>query len=160
MIKKLITFVIVVLIISGAFYFKSVLSSQKKSPPQRQAPETINYVKVEKYSPKTIETNIEAYGRVGSSQQINLVAEVGGKLLAGSVPLKRGQAFRKGQLLCKIYSTEQKLNLQAQKSRFLNTLASILPDIKIDFNDSYTTWQKYFDSIELTEDIHEIQKSK
>jgi multidrug efflux pump subunit AcrA (membrane-fusion protein) len=158
--KKITAFIVVPLILGGAFYFNSVLSSQKKAPRKLQTPETINYVKIENYLPKTIETNIEAYGRVGSSQQINLVAEVGGKLLQGSVPLKRGQAFRKGQLLCKIYSTEQKLNLQAQKSRFLNTLASILPDIKIDFTSSYDIWQKYFDSIELTENIPTMPKSK
>lgn len=157
--KKLFAFILVPIILGGAVYFFGVLSSQKKDPPQRQKPETVNYVKVENFSPSIIETTIEAYGRVGSSQQINLVAEVGGKLLEGSVPLKRGQYFTKGQLLCRIYNTEQKLNLQAQKSRFLNTLASILPDIKIDFTESSDAWQRYFDKVELDKNIPDLPKT-
>ncbi len=158
--NKIIAFGIVIVILAGAFYANGLLSNQKKSPRKRQKPEVINYVKVMEFTPTTIETTIEAYGRVVSSQQINLTAEVGGKLLAGNIPLKRGQNFTKGKLLCRIYNTEQKLNLQAQKSRFLNILASILPDMRIDFSDNYNDWQKYADNFELDKNISKLPQPK
>ncbi len=156
MYRKLISLALVIIILGGAFYFFTVLASQKKEPPQRKMPEVKNYVKAQKFQPEIVETTIEAYGRVVSSQSINLIAEVGGRLIEGSVPLKQGQSFKKGQLLYRIYSEEQQLNLKAQKSRFLNALASILPDLKIDFTGSYGKWQKYFDQIELDENIPQI----
>lgn len=158
--RKLISFVLVVLILGGALYFFTVLAGQKTDPPQRKKAENKNYVKVKQFTPQTVETTIEAYGRVSSSQQIDLIAEVGGKLLGGGIPLKEGQSFTKGQLLCRIYNEEQKLNLKAQKSRFLNTLASVLPDLKIDFSDNFQTWQKYFELIELEGDIPDIPSPK
>lgn len=159
MYRKLISLALVIIILGGAFYFFAVLANQKKEPPQRKMPEVKNYVKAQKFQPGTVETTIEAYGRVVSSQSINLIAEVGGKLIEGNVPLKQGQSFKKGQLLYRIYSEEQQLNLKAQKSRFLNTLASILPDLKIDFSESYGKWQKYFDQVELDENIPQIPEA-
>ena len=159
MYRKLISLALVIIILGGAFYFFTVLASQKKDPPQRKMPEVKNYVKAQKFLPGTVETTIEAYGRVVSSQSINLIAEVGGRLIEGNVPLKQGQSFKKGQLLYRIYSEEQQLNLKAQKSRFLNALASILPDLKIDFSGSYGKWQKYFDQIELDENIPQIPEA-
>lgn len=158
--KKIITFFLVVIIIGGAFYFSSYLGSQKKDPPQREKPKAINYVKVMDFAPTGIETNIEAYGRVGSSQQLSMIAEVGGRMLQGSVPLKKGQSFKKGQLLCKVHSVEQRLNLQSQKSRFLNIIASVLPDMRIDFSDNFATWEKYFDQIDIEAELPELPKPK
>ncbi len=158
--RKLISFLLVAVILGGAIFMFVALAAQKTDPPQRPKPENKNYVKAEKFVPQTVETTIEAFGRVNSSQQINLTAEVGGKLIGSEVPLKQGQSFKKGQLLCKIYNEEQKLNLKAQKSRFLNTLASVLPDIKIDFTDNFKTWERYFDSIELDEDMPALPQPK
>ncbi|MFY0653619.1 MAG: efflux RND transporter periplasmic adaptor subunit [Cyclobacteriaceae bacterium] len=158
--RKLISFLLVIIIISGAVFAFRMLASQKKSLPQRPKPEAKNYVKVQKYEPERVETTIEAFGRVNSSQQINLIAEVGGKLLKGAVALKEGQSFKQGQLLCSIYSEEQKLNLKAQKSRFLNTLASVLPDLKIDFSDNFDTWHGYFNQINLEKDLPTIPSPK
>ena len=145
-------------LVIGGYSLMSFLASQKEEPPERPKPEVINYVKVVEFSPKNIETEVEAYGRVGSSQQLDVTAEVGGRLLAGSLPFKEGQNFTKGQLLCRVHNTEQKLSLQARKSTFLNLLASILPDLRIDFPETYPVWQQYFDAIDLEKDLPELPK--
>lgn len=160
MTKKILGFILVPIIIGSAIVFSSYLADQKKDPPQRQKPKTINYVKVQEFSPQPIETNIEAYGRVRSSRQISLITEVGGRMLEGSIPLKKGQNFRKGQLLCRIHSVEQRLTLQSEKSKFLNTLASVLPDLKIDFTDNFKTWEGYFDQIDIEKDLPALPQPK
>lgn len=158
--RKLVSFAIVVLILGATYMAFNALKSQKQKPPQRPKPAVKNYVMAEPFKPSTVETVVEAFGRVGSAQQINVIAEVGGKLLQGNIPLKKGQSFKKGQLLCKIDDVEENLNLQAHKSSFLHTLASILPDIKIDFPQSFDTWQKYFDGIKLDEKLPALPEPK
>ncbi|MEO9851687.1 MAG: efflux RND transporter periplasmic adaptor subunit [Reichenbachiella sp.] len=158
--RKIVSFITVVLIIGATAFAFNMLSSQKEAPPQRPKPIAKNYVMAEPFQPSKVETVIEAYGRVGSSKQINVIAEVAGKLQQGSVPLKKGQRFRKGQLLCKIDNVEENLNLKARKSSFLHTLASILPDIRIDFPSSFPIWQAYFDGIELDKKIPALPEPK
>jgi len=158
--RKAISYLAVILILVGTYFSFQALSDQKKAPRQRAKPEVKNYVRVVSYEPLTIATTIEAYGRLATSKQLNVIAEVGGKLFGGNVVLKRGQRFKKGQLMCRIDNVEEKLNLQAQKSNFLNTLASVLPDIKVDFPENFSIWQQYFDRIELTKLIPSLPEAR
>ena len=113
--KFIISTIAFLVIVGGGYLFMSFLASQKEAPPERPKPEVVNYVKAIEFKPGDIETEIEAYGRVGSLQKLNLTAEVGGRLLAGRMPFKEGQNFTRGQLLCKIHDTEQQLSLQVRK---------------------------------------------
>lgn len=158
--KFIVSAVAFIVIVGGGYFFMGFLSSQKETPPERPKPEVVNYVRAIEFKPTDIETEVEAYGRVVSSHQLNLTAEVGGRLLAGNLALKAGQNFTRGQLLFKIHSTEQRLSLRARKSTFLNLLASILPDLRIDFSDTYANWQQYFDAIDLEKDLPELPKAK
>ncbi len=158
--RKLVSYAVLVLIVGATYFAFQALSGQKKEPPQQPKPAVKNYVSAEPFNPGTVETMIEEFGRVGSSQQINVIAEVGGKLIRGNVGLKKGQTFKKGHLLCKINDAEENLNLQAQKSSFLHTLASILPDIRIDFPQRFPIWQTYFNGIQLDKKIPALPEPK
>ncbi len=154
--RKLIAFLVVVLMVSGSIGLYSFLAAKKELPPEREAPAVVNYVKVREVAFQNVETEIEAYGRVGSSQPIDLLAEVGGRLIIGDVPLKEGQNFKKGQLLVKVNDVEPRLNLQARKSSFLNLIASILPDLKVDYTSSFPAWQAYFANIKTDAPLPEL----
>lgn len=158
--RKLVSFAVVILTVVVVYFGYQALSGQKEEPPQRPKPVAKNYVAAESFQPQTIETVIEAFGRVGSAKQLNVIAEVGGKLLRGSSVLKKGSRFKKGQLLCRIDNVEENLTLQARKSSFLHTLASILPDIRIDFPNSFNDWQSYFDGIKLDEKLPALPEPK
>ena len=153
--KKTIAFILVPIILVGSVLLMNFLAGKKELPPERPKPEVKNYVRVQEVKYDRIPVEIEAFGRVGSSQQVDLVAEVGGKLLQGSINLKEGQNFKKGQLICRIYNVEQRLNLLAAKSNFLN-MASALPDLKIDYPDSYDGWIRYFDAIDIEKDLSSL----
>ena len=158
--RKLVSYAIVIFILIATYFAYKGLSSQKEEPPQRPKPVAKNYVSAEPFEPQVVETVIEAFGRVESAQQLNVIAEVGGKLLKGTTVLKKGERFKKGQLLCRIDDIEENLSLQARKSSFLHTLASILPDIKIDFPNSFNTWQSYFNDIKLNESLPSLPETK
>lgn len=154
--RKLIAALVVVVLLLGSFGFSQYLAGKKELPPERPAPEVTNYVKVKEVAFQPVETEIVAYGRVGSSQPIDLIAEVGGRLLPGDIPLKEGQNFRQGQLMVKVNDAEARLTLQARKSSFLNLIASILPDLKVDYAGSFPAWQSYFDNIKIDSPLPEL----
>ncbi len=154
--RKAIAFIVVPILLIGGVLFSNFLASKKELPPQRPKPVAKNYVKVRQVSYSKMPVEIEAFGRLNSLQQINLIPEVGGKLLRGQVSLKEGAVFRKGQILIKIDDAEEKLTLQSRKSNFLSLLASILPDLKTDFTVSFDQWQTYFNDIDLDKPLPEI----
>ncbi len=151
--KRIITISLVIVLLVVAFSFSGFLASKKELPPQRPKPAPVNYVKVEEVFYQSIPVQIEVLGRVQSSQRVDLIAEVGGKLQPGTVELEEGQRFRRGQVLANINNREQVLSLQARKSNFLNLLAIALADVKIDHPKAYDTWNTYFNDISIEDDL-------
>ncbi|MDH5397970.1 MAG: efflux RND transporter periplasmic adaptor subunit [Cyclobacteriaceae bacterium] len=147
-------------LIALSVYGSGVLSSMKE-PPKRKPEKTVNkYVKTAPVNYTNVKTEITAFGRVKTAQTLDLISEVSGRMFKGAVPLKEGQRFRKGALLFRVDDEEPRLNLQAQKSNFLRELASILPDMKIDFSDSYSDWNDYFNAVRMDEVLPELPAYK
>jgi multidrug efflux pump subunit AcrA (membrane-fusion protein) len=143
------------MILGGMFF-----AGMKQKPPKVTVKVQPKTVKVRPVVYSDIETSIISYGRVTSSHPIDLIAEVSGRILPGQVSLKEGQDFRKGSLLFRIEDSESRFDLKSQKSNFLRDLATILPDLKIDFPDSYPQWNSYFASIDIDKTLPEIPQFK
>lgn len=154
--RKLIVFGIAIAILGIGFLAMRQFAGMKTLPPERPKPPVTRYVKVNTVSYQHMDTEVIAYGRITSSQPLTMIAEVGGRLLSGQVRLKPGINFKRGQLLCRINDAETRLSLQSRKSEFLNLIASSLPDFKIDFQEDYPAWQKYFENIEIDKSLKEI----
>jgi multidrug efflux pump subunit AcrA (membrane-fusion protein) len=148
-----------IIIISGiaiilfAYFSMSFLSGFKKDPVKAPEKEIFRYVKASPVNYQKLRGEIVTSGRVYSKSEVALSAEVSGKILHGNVPFKKGQSFRKGDLLLRIYDKEAGLTLKANKSNFLNILAGILPDLKIDYPGSYELWYNFFESIDIERDL-------
>lgn len=95
-------------------------------------------------------------GRLSSLQSVDLSTEVQGQILSGDINLREGIKFNKGDLLIRIFDEEAKNNLKASKSRFMNGIAAILPDIKIDFPESFQKYQDFFNSIKIDRPLPEL----
>ncbi len=153
-----------VIIISGiaiilfAYFSMSFLSNFKKQPEKKNEEKIYRYVKAIPVKYEDLKGEIISSGRVYSKSEVILSSEVSGKILSGRVPFKKGQRFRKGDLLLKIYAKEAGLSLKANKSSFLNILAGLLPDLKIDFPDNYENWYNFFESIDIDKDLPEMPK--
>ena len=157
--KLIVSFSIIAIIVLGIM-LKNFLAGMKEAPPKRVLVETKKYVKTQKVKYTDLQTKISASGRLISEQQVEIISEVAGKILEGDVPFKKGQSFRKGDILIKINSEEAVLALQSQKSRFMNTLANILPDLKVDYSDSYGHWESFFEKIANDKKLPELPKVK
>lgn len=152
--RQLIIVAVGLVIVIGSVSAMQFLSSQREEPAKEQPVAAKKFVKTEPVSYSEISTEIVAYGRVSASENLDLIAEQAGRMYAAAgILLKQGQKFRKGQLLFKVDDKEASLKLQSQKSIFIKDLASLAPDIKVDFPDRYNNWYKYYQSIELDKPI-------
>ena len=141
------TILLAALLLSG--YFVSL----KEKPKERIKPDVKKYVLTQPVVYEDVKTNVVAYGRVETSQSLDLLSEVAGRMYQGNIRLKEGINFKKGTLIFYIDDEESVLNLNAQKSNFLRDIANILPDLKIDYPDNYQVWDQYFSSIDIEDDI-------
>ncbi|MDW7695691.1 efflux RND transporter periplasmic adaptor subunit [Flammeovirgaceae bacterium SG7u.111] len=150
----------VLLILGGSYGLMKFFEGLKKDPPKKKIVEQKRYVRTELVDYNDIQTEITAFGRVASSQPLDVASEVAGRILEGNIKLRSGYNFKKGDLLFKIDDDIERLNLQSSKSDLLKMLVTVLPDIKIDFPDSYPMWEGYLRSINLNKDLPEIPQAK
>lgn len=94
-----------------------------------------------------------------SSQPITLSSEVSGEVLPGSVPFQPAQSFKKGDLLLKIDDRQIKLDINSTKSDLLNALASVLPELKLDFPEEYEKYQSYFNSCGFGQKLRDLPET-
>lgn len=158
--RKVIIVLLVIATLALSFFAMNFFVNQKEDPKKNQARKKIPVVRVEPVSYHAISAPIVESGRLVSNLEVNLSSEVAGRIVTAGVPLKVGQKFRKGQLLIQIYEEDAKMDLRAQKSRFLNKLAANLPDIKVDYTDNFEEWMSFFSSIELDQSISDLPKVK
>ncbi|MEO0333321.1 MAG: hypothetical protein AAF223_16825, partial [Bacteroidota bacterium] len=114
--RKLLVFGLFALLIAAGVVAMQQFAGMKELPPERPRRASTNFVRVNEVTYQEIDTEVVEYGRITSSQPLDLIAEVGGRLFSGSVSLKPGMNFRKGQLLYRVNDAEASLNLQARKS--------------------------------------------
>ena len=156
-----ITFIVVALIIllGGSAALSKLFVSMKPEPPRRPEMEIKRSVKAETVKYEDITSAVTRTGRVTSSSEVMLVSEASGKIEKGDVVLREGTSFHKGQLLAEIYKDEVELALKARKSRFLTTITTMLPDIKVDYPNEYEAYLTFFNSIDIEKDLPELPES-
>lgn len=151
---KIIGSVVVLIVLS--FVLMNVFGGMKKEPPRNEKEVSKVYVKAEKVVYSDISPTFSEGGRLGSQHNVDIMAEVQGKILRTDVTLKKGERFKKGDLLVRIFDEEAKNNLMASKSRFLNMFAGILPDLNIDYPENYTNWFRFYESIDIAKELPEL----
>ena len=154
--RKIIIISVALFLILASLIGMKFLEKMKNEPEKNVSEQAKLQVQAVSVVYSDVKSGIVASGRLESKQMIDLSAEVQGKILAGNLPLKEGQRFQKGDLLAKIYDREAYYGLLAKKSRFLNAIANILPDFKIDFSDSYSTWVNFFDAIDIKKELPDL----
>jgi len=154
------TLVLIILLIVISFLLMMFFGSFRKEPKKKTKKVEKRFVSVSAVEYGDISSKIEEFGRVVSLEQVSILSEVRGKIERGSVPLKKGQRFMKGDLLLKVYDKEANLALKAKKSRFLNLIANLLADFKIDFPKRFDVWKDFFDSISLKKSLPDMPATK
>lgn len=149
------TIILFISIITWSLYTNYLANTNKKK-------ETVvnhQYAKVLEVQNSMQTITIVGFGRVNPSLSITISPEVAGIVMRGDVQLKQGVRFSKGKVLFKIDDREAQLSLKARKSSFLNLMAGALADIKIDYPDSYQTWEGFFNSLDVDKNFPSLPES-
>lgn len=135
-----------------------IMMSQKKEPRQDKTKSSVLYVKTADPIISKITTDAHYRGRVVSNSNVTVASEVSGKIEQGTVNLKAGANFRKGDILFYVYSKDERAKIKASKSSFLQLLAKTLPDIKVDYADQFDKWNQFFNQIKLDAPLPELPR--
>ncbi len=154
--KRLTSFIIPVLIVVIGFCALIFFSSFKEDPPKKPHEVKIKIAAAEKVKLKDIQSRVVAYGRLKSSQPVVMTSEVNGILEQGSLNFRPGQSFKKGDLLIKVDDRQMRFDIKSRKSDLLNALASVLPEIRVDFPEHYKKWEDYFNKVSFDRNIPDL----
>ncbi len=147
--KRIVVITAFIFIVGMAYGLMKFLAAQKEDMQRRPPVAAKRFVKAEPVKYVTILSPVSADGRLTSTAEVDIVAEASGRLQQGDIALKKGAKFSQGDILFVVYPDEAALALKASKSQFLNTLANLLPDIRIDFPEQEEGYMEFFSSISL-----------
>ncbi len=152
----IITTITVVLLLAFGYQVMAFLVGLREEPERRPPQVPPRAVKAREVSYSSITSPVTADGRVISSREVLLGAEVRGLILAGDVSFKKGAAFRKDDVLIRIFDDNAVLDLRSRKSAFLQKIAGILPDMEVDYPDSHDGWLRFFRAIDIEKPLPDL----
>jgi multidrug efflux pump subunit AcrA (membrane-fusion protein) len=84
---------------------------------------------------------------------LDFVSEVSGKIEFAKNNLKNGTFVKKDEIVVKIDSREIENNLFSLRSGFINAVALLLPDLKVESEQLYSKWSNYFSSVDIHKNV-------
>lgn len=144
-IKLIIVPIIMVLGIAGWY----LLSNAEIEAQKRDIKPSVRTVKTETINFGKLNLEITGNGIVESKSILDVVSEVSGKIDYAKNSLKNGTFVKKGEIVVQIDSREIENNLYSLRSDFINAVATLLPDLKVESNELYDRWYKYFSLIDI-----------
>lgn len=148
MLRKIILSVIGVALIVGALFFANYLIKNKNKP-KPVVPKVVKTVLVDTVKNESIPIVVSANGNLVAKQRVELYSEVQGIFKTGSKLFKPGQKFNKGEALIRMDASEYYATVQSAKSSLYNSIAAIMPDLRLDFPDAFQKWQTYLNNFDL-----------
>ena len=146
--RKIIIIVsIILLAILGVTLFKFLSSS--KETKQKTIEKVVKLAFVDVVENKAIPIVISANGSLEAKNKIEIYSEVQGVLSSSGKEFKPGVKYSKGETILRINSEEHLASLQSQRSNLQNLIASIMPDIRLDYPSEFEKWNAYLQNFSI-----------
>lgn len=146
--RNIILSIIGIILIIGSFLVAKKLIDNKKKP--KPVPEkVVKTVFTDTVVNGIVPIVIPANGNLTAKRRVEIYAEVQGVFRTGSKLFKPGQTYRKGESLIRIDAAEYYASVQSAKSNLYNSIAAIMPDLRLDFPEYFPKWQSYLTSFDL-----------
>ncbi|MEZ4883473.1 MAG: HlyD family efflux transporter periplasmic adaptor subunit [Chitinophagales bacterium] len=140
--RTIITSILAILLVVGAVFMNKKLSNTQNPPkpkPQKKVAMVVTDTVKNGSTPITITTS----GNLAAKERIELFAEVQGIFEDTGRDFLPGEYYKKGDLLIKINADEHRANMRAQKSTLYNQIVGLLPDLRMDYPESFPNWEAY-----------------
>lgn len=138
----------------------NMLAEKEEEAPRKLVTNSLKQAEVMTTTQETIATTLDVQGQLAAFNKVELYAEVGGMVKSTGRAFKVGTYFPKGSPLLKIDDSETRLALLAQKSTLLNAIAQAMPDLKIDYPESFPAWEAYLNDFDLEKSIESLPNPK
>jgi multidrug efflux pump subunit AcrA (membrane-fusion protein) len=146
--RKIILSILGVLFIIGAYFIGDYISNTAKK--QRPIPDkVVKTVFTDTVQNGTVQIVIPANGSLMAKRRVELYAEVQGVFKSTGTLFKPGQEYRKGQTIIRMDASEYYASVQSSKSNLYNSIAAIMPDLRLDFAEVFNKWQNYLNAFDL-----------
>ncbi len=155
-VKKILVFIA---IIAVGFLGMMFLTSTEKTSNKRAEQIDIRKVETQRIVYEDFTLSIKGNGVVNSKQSLEVVSEAQGKILYAKNNAKNGTHFKKGEVILKIDSREVENDLFSFRSDFMNSVASMLPELKNESAEEYDKWFKYFNTLDISGETPELPKT-
>ena len=143
------------------FVGMQALGSTKKESHKRDIKAEARTVETQMLAFGDMALMVEGDGVIQSERELELISEATGRVTFAVNDLKDGTFVRKGQLVMQVDSRDVENDLLALRSEFMNAVASLLPELRLDEGPVYKRWFDYFNSLDIGEpvpDLPEIMK--
>lgn len=151
--RKLVQVSVIVGIVAVGFASMTILGSVDKKSSKKDAKPNVRSVETEKVNFSNFALKVKGNGVIESQKTLKYISEANGRILLAKNDLKDGTFVKKGELIVQVDPTEVENTLFSLRSDFLNAVASILPDLKVEDPQVYDKWYNYFTSINIMEDV-------
>lgn len=148
---------IAILLISLPLAFFLANSKVEEAP--YEAPVQIIKVPVIEANPSELPNTINFTGRVVPESRFDIYSEVTGRMEIGDHVFKTGTAFSKGEVLVQLNDDEFRQTVEANRYKFAALLSRILPDIKLDYQESATAWTNYLNELDAQESLNPLPET-
>jgi len=151
----------ILLIVLAIFGAKAIIDSNVQEVPENT--KTVKNVFVETVQNRTVPIVVPANGNVTALKKLELFSEVEGIFQSSSKDFRHGQKYSTGQLLLRINSEEYSASVRSSKSELYNNITSIMPDLRMDYPESFEKWQDYLNNFDVnssTEPLPEPDSDK
>lgn len=151
---------VIILVLAVFVAYLLVTAEEEKRPVARREVKTVF---VDTVVNRTIPIIIPANGNLVAKERVEIFSEVQGIFRSSSHPFKPGQAYRQGEMLLRLDAEEYAASVQSAKSNLYNLITAAMPDLRLDYPESYPKWQAYLSGFDLdrsTPELPEITSEK
>lgn len=155
--RKWILFISGFLVIVISFQLsKKIIDSNP--PPRKRAENKTKDVYIKKVVNGKYQVQIPSEGILQAYKRIRITSRVQGLMRAINPLFKPGQEYQSGQIIVKIEPAEFLANVISQRASLFNLITSILPDLNLDFPESYEIWNHYLKKFDLQKRVPQLPK--
>ena len=155
--RKWILFISGFLVIAISFQLsKKIIDSNP--PPRKRAENKTKDIYIKKVVNGKYQVQIPSEGILQAYKRIRITSRVQGLMRAINPLFKPGQEYQSGQIIVKIEPAEFLANVISQRASLFNLITSILPDLNLDFPESYRIWNEYLKNFDLQKGVPQLPK--
>lgn len=137
-----------------------VFAGMKKAPKEREVVAKEIIVPVQSIKNSKIDLELSVVGNLEARDKVEVYAEVSGILKSSKKQFLEGVRFSKGENLISIQDDTYKAEVYSTRSSFMTEIASVLPDLKFDYPESYSAWEKYLQEFDVEKKLAPIPDAK